>query len=393
MSAPEDEDIEESRSSSSDPETTSTLIFQKVSVRLADISKSSFYPQLSTSAAATNPAKRGRGRPRKASYPPTSSVSPPVGVLSHSLSDSDTASVPTLKMGRGKKSRVVDSVFYPTASELFDEDERRGEVSNIDDFLPQGGGPKVQVLSSPNMIDEVYNRFNCNEPEESEIESRKAGENGVMFADDEDDDSEINFKTRDESPHPSDHHRPPVSPDEERCSTAGISNRLYSDKISPKSPKKYRRSSLMTKQLDNGGGEYDTKEEKKVVKEATTKSNTKTSLQEDEKKKSKKRVSFASDVEVKGASEEEPAEGPSPAQLSEEPAGDPQHDQLEVVWAKIGGHPWWPGIVCNDPDLQIFTRTKRRQGNKLAREMNVCFFGDNTRAWVVSLTISGSMSD
>ena len=98
-------------------------------------------------------------------------------------------------------------------------------------------------------------------------------------------------------------------------------------------------------------------------------------------RETKKRVSFASDVEVKEASEVEPAESPP---LPDEAAGDPEHGMLEVVWAKIGGHPWWPAIVCNDPDLQIFTRTKRRQGNKLAREMNVSFFGENTRAWVVS---------
>ena len=99
-------------------------------------------------------------------------------------------------------------------------------------------------------------------------------------------------------------------------------------------------------------------------------------------RETKKRVSFASEVEVKAASEEEPAERPP---LPEEAAGDPKHGMLEVVWAKIGGHPWWPAIVCNDPELQIFTRIKRRQGNKLAREMNVSFFGENSRAWVVSL--------
>ena len=59
MSAPE-EDIEESRLSSSeenDPKTT--IRYQEVGVRLADISKSSFYLQLNTSAA-INTAKRDR---------------------------------------------------------------------------------------------------------------------------------------------------------------------------------------------------------------------------------------------------------------------------------------------------------------------------------------------
>ena len=163
----------------------------------------------------------------------------------------------------------------------------------------------------------------------------------------------------------------------------------------------------MAKLLDNE--ESDTEEEREAAEKQQIRNN-KTPLKEDEmnavekrisvvaKKvgespnQSKKRVSFAPDVEVMEARQEGPAKRPPAPSLPDKAAGDPRHGQLDIVWAKIGGHPWWPGIVCNDPDLQIFTRTKRRQGNKLAREMNVCFFGDNTRAWVVSLTLSGSVA-
>lgn len=379
MSAPEEEDIEASRMKDENepngvedslarilasPEATSRL--QEVSVRLANISKSASFPQ-------TNPVKRGRGRPRKASFPPTSSVSA-------SLLD-----LPALTMGRGK-SRQSDSVFSPQPSHLSEEEEVREEISNIGDFLPQDGGPKVQVLSSPNMIDEVYNRYNYNGPEESEIESIKGD---VMIPAEDDEDSEIKFMAIDE---------PSPSAEKESSSPAEILDRLYSDKISPKSPKKYRRSSLMAKLLDNG--ESDTEEEKEAEK---TKLKTKTLPKTGGKRnpivtpvsilakkvgesppETKKRVSFASEVEAKEA-REEPVESPAlTEEEAEEDAGEAAHGRLEVVWAKIGGHPWWPAIVCNDPELQIFTRTKRRQGNKLAREMNVSFFGENTRAWVVS---------
>ena len=256
------------------------------------------------------------------------------------------------------------------------------------------------------MIDEVYNRLNCNELEESEIESSKGDDKEiVMICAEDDEDSEINFKTRDDpsSPHPVPVNDKVVSPGKKSSSPPEISTPLYSDKISPKSPKKYRRSSLMAKLLENG--DSDTEEEKEAEK---TKLKTRKSPKEAKRnltetptsiitkkvgespRETKKRVSFASDVEVKAASEVAPAESTESPPPPDEAAGDPEHGLLEVVWAKIGGHPWWPAIVCNDPDLQIFTRTKRRQGNKLAREMNVSFFGENTRAWVVSSNNVGS---
>ena len=302
---------------------------------------------------------------------------------------------------------MSNSVFSPQAFDLSGDISDDDEASNIDDFLPQGGGPKVQVLSSPNMSNEVCNRYNCNELQESEIESRKRGENEMVSAVDDNDDSEIKFKAREECSPLSDLHRllvndKRISPNKERSSQAEISNRLYSDKISPK---KYRRSSVIAKLLDNE--KSDTEGEREDEKQQIT--SNKNPLKEDERNafetrisvvakkvgespsQSKKRVSFAPDVEVMEARQEGPAERPPAPPLPDKAAGDPRHGQLEIVWAKIGGHPWWPGIVCNDPDLQIFTRTKRR-GNKLVWEMNVCFFGENTRAWVVSLTPSGLVS-
>ena len=58
---------------------------------------------------------------------------------------------------------------------------------------------------------------------------------------------------------------------------------------------------------------------------------------------------------------------------------------LDPVWAKVGSHPWWPGLVSNDPDTGDHMRLKPRAGGqKPVQEHHVTFFGENTRAWVVS---------
>ena len=59
---------------------------------------------------------------------------------------------------------------------------------------------------------------------------------------------------------------------------------------------------------------------------------------------------------------------------------------LEVVWARIGSHPWWPALVCNDPDTEQHSRTRPRLGHRPVIEVHVTFFGENTRAWVVSFS-------
>lgn len=57
---------------------------------------------------------------------------------------------------------------------------------------------------------------------------------------------------------------------------------------------------------------------------------------------------------------------------------------LDPVWAKVGSHPWWPGLVCNDPGSGDHTRIRPRAGHNPGQEHHVTFFGENTRAWVVS---------
>ena len=54
------------------------------------------------------------------------------------------------------------------------------------------------------------------------------------------------------------------------------------------------------------------------------------------------------------------------------------------MWAKVGSHPWWPGLVCNDPEAGNHLRVKPRAGQRPVQECHVTFFGENTRAWVVS---------
>ena len=57
---------------------------------------------------------------------------------------------------------------------------------------------------------------------------------------------------------------------------------------------------------------------------------------------------------------------------------------LDPVWARVGSHPWWPGLVCHDPEAGDHRRVKPRAGQRPVQECHVTFFGENTRAWVVS---------
>ena len=99
-------------------------------------------------------------------------------------------------------------------------------------------------------------------------------------------------------------------------------------------------------------------------------------------KKKKKKVHFALDDEesVEEMMESEVESCP----VVDDPEVAPELGILRVVWARIGGHPWWPAIVCKDPELQVFCRIKQRQGGKQYTEINVSFFGENSRAWLVS---------
>nr|CAD7260761.1 unnamed protein product [Timema shepardi] len=56
----------------------------------------------------------------------------------------------------------------------------------------------------------------------------------------------------------------------------------------------------------------------------------------------------------------------------------------DLLWARVGGHPFWPCIVLEDLTLAVFTKVKAFGGSrKLQRYFHVQFYGDNgRRSWV-----------
>nr|CAD7406841.1 unnamed protein product [Timema cristinae] len=56
----------------------------------------------------------------------------------------------------------------------------------------------------------------------------------------------------------------------------------------------------------------------------------------------------------------------------------------DLLWARVGGHPFWPCIVVEDLTLAVFTKVKAFGGSrKLQRYFHVQFYGDNgRRSWV-----------
>ena len=285
----------------------------------------------------------------------------------------------------------------------------------IDDFLPAVDGSKVEVLSSPQLMEEVHNRYNLDDPEENRNELIKVEENKNRLPADEGNISE-NFKEI--FKRSSIKRVGSVSPFKERTNSTRR-DKLRAIRISPVTGKTYRRSSLMSKLLDASS---DTEEESDRVRtpvkpskskaknnEIKTESAEKTDVDiarseeiiiEKVVEKSKKRVHFDLDyediVEVESETETnepvepvkpvEPVESVEPAEPAEpaEPVLTGGFELLAVVWARIGGHPWWPGLISIDPDLSVLTRMKQRQGGKQITEINVSFFGENSRAFVVS---------
>ena len=64
------------------------------------------------------------------------------------------------------------------------------------------------------------------------------------------------------------------------------------------------------------------------------------------------------------------------------------HDVADVVWVKMGGHPWWPSLVIRDPNdsTRCFTKVS---GNARAKRMYfVVFYGSTADfAWVSDAAI------
>nr|XP_006824465.1 PREDICTED: enolase-phosphatase E1-like [Saccoglossus kowalevskii] len=57
-----------------------------------------------------------------------------------------------------------------------------------------------------------------------------------------------------------------------------------------------------------------------------------------------------------------------------------------LVWAKMQGYPWWPGLLEEDPDTRSFYETDGV--SRYPAKYHVVFFGDNvSRAWVRSTSV------
>ena len=294
------------------------------------------------------------------------------------------------------QARTPNSVREPRVAHHVGDQE-----APIDDFLPAVDGSKVEVQSSPQLMEEVHSRYNIDHPEENRNELIKVEENKNRLPADE---AEKGIFRRSsikgvES----------VSPFKERTNSTRR-DKLRAIKLSPVTGKTYRRSSLMSKLLDASS---DTEEELDRVRTPVKQSKSKPKKNEIKTEsaekpdvdvarseeiiiekvveKSKKRVHFDLDyedsVEVESETEtNEPVEPVEHAEPSEpaEPVLTGDLELLAVVWARIGGHPWWPGLISIDPDLNVLTRMKLRQGGKQITEINVSFFGENSRAFVVS---------
>lgn len=51
--------------------------------------------------------------------------------------------------------------------------------------------------------------------------------------------------------------------------------------------------------------------------------------------------------------------------------------EMDIVWAKLDGYPWWPSIVCNHPTMKKFFKGMKRP------EIHVQFFDEtSSRAWL-----------
>lgn len=55
-----------------------------------------------------------------------------------------------------------------------------------------------------------------------------------------------------------------------------------------------------------------------------------------------------------------------------------RHNEGDIVWAKMDGHPWWPSMICKHPS----TGEHERKSGKFI-SVHVQFFGEPpTRGWV-----------
>lgn len=58
----------------------------------------------------------------------------------------------------------------------------------------------------------------------------------------------------------------------------------------------------------------------------------------------------------------------------------------ELIWGKVTGHPWWPGMVSYDPYLNIYVR--RKTNTHKTYEYHVQYFGnERERGWLLGSSI------
>ena len=56
----------------------------------------------------------------------------------------------------------------------------------------------------------------------------------------------------------------------------------------------------------------------------------------------------------------------------------------DLVWSRVGTAPYWPSVICHDPDTKKYTQVKESKRHGLHRVFHVKFYGGQRgqRAWV-----------
>ena len=300
-------------------------------------------------------------------------------------------------------------------------------VSALDQLLPVSAGPKVAVETSPAVpMEEVIRRLSGEKTDQEESdqeaevffkEAAKSADTHEFSADDEED-SEMEEIVPTSSVWSSFNTIIQEEPVIESVATKFKSPKKAKGKNKDQTPgssgKKYQRSKRMSSLIDDGAGtDTDDGAEQKSSRRSkpsipvlklhdytdddlpAVKRDQDPEIEAQKEKGMKdgsnniipkrKSVTFADAEEIAEEAKVEDvkmSESESEAGVaSAAPCG-----LLEVVWARIGSHPWWPALVCNDPDTEQHSRTRPRLGHRPVIEVHVTFFGENTRAWVVSFS-------
>lgn len=64
------------------------------------------------------------------------------------------------------------------------------------------------------------------------------------------------------------------------------------------------------------------------------------------------------------------------------------YDVADIVWVKLGGHPWWPSLIIRDPNDPMRSFTKINGSARVKRMYFVVFYGSTADfAWVAETTM------